>query len=58
VILYVWLEKYFSRGDYRKQVGPEPRRLAANQAEEDAEGPISSAAAHVTAPADARRSTD
>jgi dolichol-phosphate mannosyltransferase len=22
VILYVWLEKYFSRGDYRKQVGP------------------------------------
>jgi dolichol-phosphate mannosyltransferase len=24
VILYVWLEKYFSRGDYRKRVTPQP----------------------------------
>ena len=24
VILYVWLEKYFSRGDYQKQVNPPP----------------------------------
>jgi dolichol-phosphate mannosyltransferase len=24
ICLYVWLEKYFSRGDYRKEVAPEP----------------------------------
>jgi dolichol-phosphate mannosyltransferase len=22
IVMYVWLEKYFSRGDYRRQLGP------------------------------------
>lgn len=33
VILYVWLEKYFSRGDYRKQIGPPVPQVAADPAE-------------------------
>jgi dolichol-phosphate mannosyltransferase len=31
VILYVWLEKYFSRGDYRKQISPVTPHLTADQ---------------------------
>jgi dolichol-phosphate mannosyltransferase len=37
VILYVWLEKYFSRGDYRKQVSPQPPRPAEDQTQREFE---------------------
>lgn len=33
VILYVWLEKYFSRGDYRKQIGSEIQHRTADRSE-------------------------
>lgn len=32
VILYVWLEKYFSRGDYRRQAPAESQPVAASEA--------------------------
>ena len=57
VILYVWLEKYFSRGDYRKQVEPQQARLTSAGSEPAFEGPSNtSATAHAPAAADARQS--
>lgn len=35
IILYVWLEKYFSRGDYRKQSSPQISPVAAARNERD-----------------------
>ena len=32
ICLYVWLEKYFSRGDYRRPTAPSTPRLAASEA--------------------------
>lgn len=42
ICLYVWLEKYFSRGDYRKQSGQPDRRLKLNPAAAEAEKPLAS----------------
>jgi dolichol-phosphate mannosyltransferase len=58
VILYVWLEKYFSRGDYRKQVGP-PEGLTGDPTEPGFEGSsTTSAIARAPASADAQQPTD
>ena len=58
VVLYVWLEKYFSRGDYRKQVGP-PERVTGEPTEPGLEGSsTTSTIARDPASADAQRSTD
>ena len=59
VILYVWLEKYFSRGDYRKQVSVHPPHLSAGETERGFEGSsTTSSTALAQAPADTRRSGD
>jgi dolichol-phosphate mannosyltransferase len=34
ICLYVWLEKYFSRGDYKRALEPSPRPRQAFLAEE------------------------
>jgi dolichol-phosphate mannosyltransferase len=59
VILYVWLEKYFSRGDYRKQVGSQQPRLTPISNEPAGEdSSTTSASAHGPGAADARQSID
>jgi dolichol-phosphate mannosyltransferase len=50
VILYVWLEKYFSRGDYRKQNSAEVAHLATDQTERDEGSSTTSSTAHVPGP--------
>lgn len=37
IMMYVWLEKYFSRGDYRRDVGSEQRAVAVGEASTDSD---------------------